>query len=139
MLICLKSLYVTEADLNSRNLQRKGRSQGSIGGRGMVSFPSDWLTASFLSLSLIQSLKACIFGTGSKDCGPRKAFRSLTDLLNAAHQSLFPFKNKWTTLMVQMALFPITGLGGFQSSCRNILALTSDNYLVACDPSLSDT
>lgn len=59
-------------------------------------------------------------------------FRSLTDLLNAAHRLLFPFKNKWTTLMVQMALFPITGLGGFQSSYRNTLALTSDNYLVAC-------
>lgn len=34
--------------------------------------------------------------------------------------------------MVQMAVFPITGMGGFQFSCRNIQALTSNNYLVAC-------
>lgn len=34
--------------------------------------------------------------------------------------------------MAQMALLPIIGLGGFQSSGRNTQALTSDNYLVAC-------
>lgn len=31
-----------------------------------------------------------------------------------------------------MALFPITGLVGFQSSSTNTLNVTSDNYLVSC-------
>lgn len=35
--------------------------------------------------------------------------------------------------MVQMALFPITGLGGFQSSRRNSRVFASHCYLVACE------
>lgn len=118
-------------DLNLQHPLQKGRDtrvnrQVSVGDIGPI-----WLAgfaAQRLSLCLVQSLKASISGAGSKDCRPVEPFRSFTDLPNAAHRSLLPFKNKWTTLMVQMALFPITGLGGFQSSQRN----TFSCYLVAC-------
>lgn len=91
-------------------------------------FHSFYLSASsnrYVQVSLEQEVKIA---------GPVEPFRSLADLLNAAHRSLSfsLFKNKWTTLMVQMALFPITGLGGFQSSRRNALASTSDSHSVTC-------
>ena len=78
-----------------------------------------WLagfTASFLSLCLVQSLKAIIFGAGSKDWNNLDLSQIC---LMLPIDFFFPFKNKWTTLTVQMALFPITGSGGFSSSHRN--------------------
>ena len=72
----------------------------------------------------VQSLKACISWAGSKDLGRCNHLDLLQISPNAAHRSVFPFKHKWTTWGVQMALFPITGLGGFQSYCKNAVALT---------------